>query len=69
MNAIDLNFLSQSVSMNVHMFELCIELEDFFLKNSKNLSIVASNMKLFHEIKSDRFKKALSSHNLFCCSS
>ncbi len=69
MNAIDLNFLSQSMSMNVHMLELCIELEDFFLKNSKNLSIVASNMKFFHEIKSDRFEKALSSHSLFCCSS
>ncbi len=61
----DLSFLSQSVLMNINMFQFQIKFQHFFIQNCENLTIIAQNMQFFHEIKSNRFKKSFSSNNLY----
>jgi hypothetical protein len=63
-DSIRLNLLSQSVSMNINMFQLNIKLQHLFFQHAKKLTIVAANVKFFHRIESNWFKKSSSSDRL-----
>jgi hypothetical protein len=56
-----LNFLSQSMFMNINMFQLNIKLQHFFFQHAKSLTIVTANVKIFHRIESNWFEKSSSS--------
>jgi hypothetical protein len=55
-----LNLLSQSVFMNINMFQLNIKLQHFFFQHAKDLTIVTTNVKFFHRIESNWFEKSFS---------
>jgi hypothetical protein len=52
-DSIRLNLLSQSVFMNINMFQLNIKLHHLFFQHAKSLTIVAANVKFFHRIESN----------------
>jgi hypothetical protein len=56
-----LNLLSQSMSMNINMFQLNIKLQHLFFQHAKSLTIVTANVKFFHRIKLNWFEKSSSS--------
>jgi hypothetical protein len=60
-DSIRLNFLSQSMFMNINMFQFNIKLQHFFFQHAKSLTIVAANVKFFHRIESNWFEKSSSS--------
>jgi hypothetical protein len=63
-DSIRLNLLSQSMSMNINLFQLNIKLQHLFFQHAKNLTIVATNVKFFHRIESNWFEKSSSSNRL-----
>jgi hypothetical protein len=63
-DSIRLNLLSQSVSMNINMFQLNIKLQHLFFQHAKNLTIIAANMQFFHRIVLDELEKSSSSNCL-----
>jgi hypothetical protein len=61
---IRLNLLSQSVSMNINMFQLSIKLQHLFFQHAKDLTIIAAKMQFFHRIVLDELEKSSSSNCL-----
>jgi hypothetical protein len=56
-DSIRLDLLSQSVPMNINMFQLSIKLQHLFFQHAKGLTIIAANMQFFHRVVLDGLEK------------
>ncbi len=63
-DSIRLNLLSQSMFMNINMFQLNIKFQHLFFQHAKNLTIIAANMQFFHRVVLDELEKSSSSNCL-----